>query len=90
MGFLRRLLGQGGGDDPVDPAGSGTTAQTTPPGAAPSEDATERAYELELAREEQERADDLVRRQQRYAAYAWTPPPEGGDRRADDEDAGRE
>jgi hypothetical protein len=76
VGFLRRLLG---GDDrpvtahaPVDPAEA---------------EAAERAHELELAREEQERMDELTLRQLRYASYAWTPPAEGGERRADDEDA---
>lgn len=31
--------------------------------------------------------DELTRRQLRYASYSWTPPAEGGERRADDEDA---
>ena len=29
---------------------------------------------------------DLAQRQLRYAAYAWQPPAQGGERRADDED----
>jgi hypothetical protein len=41
---------------------------------------------LQVIREEQERMDELTRRQMRYAEYAWTPPAEGGERRADDED----
>ncbi len=49
-------------------------------------DAEERARELELARFEQDRVDDLVRRQQRYADRSWTPPAQGGERRADDGD----
>ena len=76
MGFLRRLLG--GGEtaspaqaEPVDPA---------------EVEAEERAHELEVLREEQERLDDLARRQLRYADYAWTPPAQGGERRADDGD----
>ncbi|HET7702469.1 MAG TPA: hypothetical protein VFK35_03655 [Candidatus Limnocylindrales bacterium] len=72
MGFLRRLLGDG------DPA-------TAPidPGALDEE---ERERELELARFEQERANDLIRRQQRFATRSWTPPAQGGERRADDAD----
>ena len=74
MGFLKRLLG--GGDTeplaaPVDPAQA---------------DADERAYELELARAEQDRLDELQQRQLRYAEYAWEPPAQGGERRADDAD----
>ena len=77
MGFLRRLLG--GGDEGA-------------PSAAPVDeaeiDAQERARELELARFEQDRADDLVRRQQRFSSYSWTPPAQGGEVRADDADRG--
>jgi hypothetical protein len=45
---------------------------------------TERTHELELARNEQERLDDLQQRQLRYQGYAWEPPAQGGERRADD------
>lgn len=76
MGFLRRLLGGGAADE----------ASSAAPDPAEL-DAEERARELELARFEQERTDDLVRRQQRFANYAWTPPAQGGERRADDADA---
>ena len=79
MGFLKRLLGQGDGGAPSAGPSSSPSAEDV--------DAAERAYELELARAEQERADDLVRRQQRYAQYAWTPPAQGGERRADDGEA---
>jgi hypothetical protein len=77
MSFLKRLLG--GGDDapaaePVDPAEA---------------DAAERAYELDLARSEQARLDELQQRQLRYASYAWQPPAQGGERRADDADPER-
>jgi hypothetical protein len=79
VGFLRRLLGGGSGDD----AGGDRR-----PAAAPVDQATideeERARELELARFEQDRTDDLVRRQQRFAALSWTPPAQGGERRSDD------
>lgn len=50
-------------------------------------DAEERAYELELLRDEQARLSDLAQRQLRYAQYAWQPPAQGGDRRAEDRDA---
>jgi hypothetical protein len=77
MGFLRRLLG---GGDPADASAA--------PGASQDEiDAEERARELELARFEQDRTDDLVRRQQRFAGHVWTPPAQGGERRADDAEA---
>jgi hypothetical protein len=72
MGFLRRLLG---GSDP-----------TSTPADGPSVDEEERARELELARFDQERVDDLIRRQQRFADRSWTPPPQGGERRAEDSD----
>ena len=79
MSFLRRLF-----------AGDQSSAEDDA-GAAPVSDAEieeeERAHELELARFEQERTSDLVRRQQRYSNQRWTPPSQGGGRRADD-DAG--
>lgn len=83
MGFLRRLLGGSG-------AGSDGPATSDP--ADPIDiDAAERAYDLELARSEQDRLDELSQRQLRYAAYSWQPPKQGGDRRADDDDrAGRD
>ena len=80
MGFLKRLLGGGGSDSDAPP---------TPAPADPADvDAAERAYELELARSEQDRLDDLKQRQLRYADYAWEPPKQGGERRADDEEEG--
>jgi hypothetical protein len=83
VGFLRRLLGGGGsGDDPEanGPGASGPVDQATI-------DEEERARELELARFEQERVDDLIKRQQRFAALSWTPPAQGGERRSDDQGA---
>jgi hypothetical protein len=77
MGFLRRLLG-----------GAADSEATPPPDPAEVE-TDERAYELELARAEQDRLDDLQQRQLRYAEYAWQPPAQGGTRRADDEDPGK-
>jgi hypothetical protein len=78
MGFLRRLLG----GESSAPHGE------TPPADVPtqSED-DERARDLELLREDQDRLDDLALRQLRYAEYAWEPPAQGGERRADDGDA---
>ena len=81
MGFLRRLLGGEAGSSANDRA-AGT------PAAAWTDD-DERAHELELARFEQDRTTDLMRRQQRYSDRAWTPPAQGGSKRAgDDEGAG--
>ncbi len=81
MGFLRRILG----------GGTAAPRSEPPPGDPEADrfadpDEEERARELELARFEQERADDLIRRQQRYADRSWQPPAQGGERRADDED----
>ena len=82
MGFLLRLLG---GEAPRDPAPASADEPTGPANV----DADERAYELELLRGEQARLDDLAQRQLRYAKYAWQPPAQGGDRRADDQDRQR-
>ena len=73
MGFLRRLLGTPTASDalPDDPAAI---------------DAEERQHELDILRGEQERLGDLAQRQLRYAQYAWQPPAQGGERRADDRD----
>jgi hypothetical protein len=79
MGFLRRLLGgDAGGDRPA--------ADPSPPVDPATTDAEEAAYELEVLREEQERLSELARRQMRYAEYAWTPPAQGDERRADDDE----
>jgi hypothetical protein len=74
MGFLRRLLGTPVARDPA-------------PIDAAELDADERRHELEVLRDEQARLDDLAQRQLRYADYAWQPPAQGGERRADDRDA---
>ena len=79
MSFLRRLLGRDG-----EPAPDGEPESSLAP------DEEERAHELELARFEQGRIDDLVRRQQRFADRSWTPPRQGGERRAGDDEAVRE
>jgi hypothetical protein len=93
MGLLRRLFGGGeGGRDGrvaegVGADGEGGTARATVTEAADpiALDEEERAHELELSRQEAARLDDLQQRQLRYADYAWTPPAQGGDQRADDE-----
>jgi hypothetical protein len=79
MGFLRRLLGGGqpSDDEPEQPADPAEAAEL---------DAAEREHELDVLREEQGRLDDLAQRQLKYAHYAWQPPPQGGERRADDSD----
>ena len=77
MSFLRRILG--GGDRPADAAP--TQAEVM---AARDDEA---ARDRELLREEAQRLDDdLIQRQMRYANRAWTPPAQGGPRRADDEE----
>jgi hypothetical protein len=76
MGFLRRLLG-----------GEATTRDDAPGSFDAAEaEADERAHELDVLRAEQDRLDDLAQRQLRYADYAWQPPAQGGERRADDGD----
>ena len=89
MDLLRRLFGR-------DPARStrGDEASAAATSAASSASVTgqddEVAYERELLREEAARLDELQQRQLRYAEYSWQPPAQGGPRRADDTDAGRE
>ena len=87
MGFFRRLFG----------GESSSPSSETPPtedqananaNSNADADADERARDLDLLREDQERLDDLARRQLRYAEYAWEPPAQGGERRSDDEKSG--
>jgi hypothetical protein len=75
MGFLKRLLGGGSPEAPE-----------STPADAPNDEAEERQHELEVLRGEQERLGELAQRQLRYAQYAWQPPAQGGERRADDGD----
>ena len=82
MSFLRRLLG---GSEGTETNGAGAEKAEPPPTPAQLEEA-ERAYELDLAREEARRLSDLQQRQLKYSDRAWTPPRQGGERRADDED----
>jgi hypothetical protein len=78
MSFLKRFFG-GGSSEPDGPT-------DTDPADSVDIDADERARDLELARGEQDRLDELRQRQLRYADYAWQPPRQGGERRADDEE----
>jgi hypothetical protein len=82
MGFLRRLFGW---DDTANPRKEIESDLAEPDPA--DLDASEREHELEVLRAEQDRLDELTQRQLRYADYAWQPPAQGGERRADDEDA---
>jgi hypothetical protein len=76
MSFLKRLFGGGGGTSPAP------SAPVDPTAALDEENARDR----ELMRGEAQRLDDdLIQRQMRYADRAWTPPAQGGTRRADDE-----
>jgi hypothetical protein len=77
MSFLKRLLGGETAEPPT----------TEPPATAAELEEAERRYELEIAREEARRLSELQQRQLKYADRAWTPPRQGGERRADDEDA---
>jgi hypothetical protein len=87
VGFLRRLVG--GGDrapagDTVPTGDATTTTVATTPDSTDDEGARER----ELLRAEAERlSGDLLARQLRFADRSWTPPAQGGPRRADDPDA---
>jgi hypothetical protein len=83
VSFLRRIL-EGRGR--TEPDGAVADDSTAPPTASDLE-ADERAHELDVLRAEQDRLDDLRRRQLRYADRAWTPPAQGGERRADDVDS---
>jgi hypothetical protein len=87
VGFLRRLLG-GPPDKSADghAAGGDSSGARRPSPTADEIEAAERAHELEVLREEQERLGELVLRQQRYADRSWVPPRQGGERRSDDAD----
>jgi hypothetical protein len=96
VGFLRRIRGERGhpneptATETADDASGATSSRSAPPPTAPNApdlEADERALSLDLARSENERLDDLAKRQLRYAAYSWTPPAQGGERRAEDPDA---
>jgi hypothetical protein len=86
MDALRRLFG-GGAAHPTGSASDGPGEPDAEPASADAIDAEERARELELLRAEQDRVDELVLRQQRYADRSWVPPRQGGPRRSDDGEA---
>jgi hypothetical protein len=82
MGFLKRLLGGGSTEDGKSAAGG---AGSAPGSGDPALDEIER--DRVLLREEALRLnDDLIQRQLRYADRSWTPPAQGGTRRAEDGD----
>jgi hypothetical protein len=97
MSFLRRLFG---GDERSEDELSNAGGEPAPddasgkhPGPPSATDlvAEEQARERELLRADAQRlSDDLIQRQMRYADRAWTPPAQGGSRRADDEEAAAE
>jgi hypothetical protein len=95
MSFLRRLFGGDGPGTPASETVDARDAQRQTEADADAEvdadaDTAERRRELDLLREEQARLDDLAQRQLRYARYAWQPPAEGGERRAEDTSDGAE
>jgi hypothetical protein len=77
MGFFKRLFG----GDERDP--SPDDAAATPRQDAALDEA-EREREL-LRGDPAQTSDELIQRQLRYADRVWTPPAQGGSRRADDE-----
>jgi hypothetical protein len=81
MGFLRRILG---GGEPAKGADAGPAPRSdAAQGAGPVAD--EQARDRELLLEDARRLDDdLIQRQLRFSDRSWTPPPQGGSRRADD------
>ena len=83
MGFLRRIFGGGssGGDDAPT-----TAVDVDGEVGSVDVDADERQHELDVLRAEAERLDELTQRQLKYAEYAWQPPDQGGERRADERD----
>ncbi|HEX5828421.1 MAG TPA: hypothetical protein VFY23_12930 [Candidatus Limnocylindrales bacterium] len=87
MSFLKRLFG--GEEAPRDATPKdGSAAEPSAPVDLVAE---EQARDRELMLEEARRLDDdFIQRQMRYADRAWTPPAQGGTRRADDEDAAEE
>ena len=82
MKAFRRLLGGA-----AEPDGEHTEPKSTSAATSASPDEEERQYELDLARAEARRLDELQQRQLRYSNYSSTPPAQGRERRADDEEA---
>ena len=82
MGFLRRLLGGGSTEDGKTAA---VDAGSAPGSGDPALDEIERDRVL-LRAEARRLNDDLIQRQLRSADRSWTPPAQGGSRRAEDGD----
>jgi len=81
MSFLRRMFGGGSGPETDGPDDAAETV------AAAEIDDAER--DRQLAREDAERtSNELIARQLRYSDRSWTPPTQGGSRRADDPEGG--
>lgn len=86
MGFLKRLFGGGGSPPGTGPVAPELSEPAAPGGSGTSADEDESARNRELLRAEAGRLeDDLLQRQMRYADRSWTPPAQGGTRRAEDE-----
>jgi hypothetical protein len=85
MRFLHRILGGSRANDGDDEASTGVVDDKA---ASVDPAAEERQHELDVLRAEAERLDELTQRQLKYADHAWQPPAQGGERRADDGDAG--
>jgi hypothetical protein len=65
----------------------GATAEVESPEDRAAAEAEDAARDAELLREDARRcSDDLIARQLRYADRCWTPPAQGGTRRADDDE----
>jgi hypothetical protein len=74
VSFLRRVFG-------------GATAEAAPPVDPAAAEAEDAIRDAELLGEDARRcSDDLIARQIRYADRCWTPPAQGGSRRADDDE----
>lgn len=75
MSFFRRWLG-----GEAAPAGGS-------PDEAPRRDGASAEVGADVDDEmiDEPPTDELIARQVRYARYAWTPPAQGGERRADDD-----
>lgn len=82
MSFLRRVFGGGAArPDAADAADEAEDGLAERAPEDPDDEARERAL---LAEDAKRLSDGLLARQLRYADRAWSPPAEGGERRADD------
>jgi hypothetical protein len=85
VSFLRRILGQMRSTEGAPPSESAKPSDGEGAANAAELEADEQSHELEMLREEAARLDELQQRQLRYADRVWTPPTQGGERRADDQ-----